>query len=125
MRDSYNAPREAESFRKFRTGEQVDRSWAESWFGMIHEATAEGRLFSHVRVVRLPLTDYSRFGLRTRPRLCGTTIGPMPPGTTPSDGTTVTPSRVSTTVAHCEVLSLVVVCVVAGAAWPVRGRRCP
>jgi hypothetical protein len=30
---------------------------------MIREATAEGRLFSRVRVVTLPLTDYSRFGL--------------------------------------------------------------
>lgn len=63
MRDSYNASREVESFRKFRAGEQVDMSWAESWFGMIREATAEGRLFSRVRVVSLPLTDYSRFGL--------------------------------------------------------------
>lgn len=63
MRDSYNAPREVESFRKFRAGEQVDMSWAESWFGMIREATAEGRLFSRVRVVSLPLTGYSRFGL--------------------------------------------------------------
>lgn len=44
-RDSYNAPREAESFRKFRTGEQVDMSWAESWFGMIREATAEVACF--------------------------------------------------------------------------------
>lgn len=30
---------------------------------MIREATAEGRRFSRVRVVSLPLTDYSRFGL--------------------------------------------------------------
>jgi hypothetical protein len=30
---------------------------------MIREAAAEGRRFSRVRVVSLPLTDYSRFGL--------------------------------------------------------------
>jgi hypothetical protein len=31
---------------------------------MIREATAEGRIFARVRVVSLPLTDYSRYGLR-------------------------------------------------------------
>lgn len=30
---------------------------------MIREAAAQGRQFSRVRVVSLPLTDYSRFGL--------------------------------------------------------------
>lgn len=30
---------------------------------MVREATAEGRLFARVRVVSVPLTDYSRFGL--------------------------------------------------------------
>jgi hypothetical protein len=30
---------------------------------MVREATAVGRLFSRVRVVSVPLTDYSRFGL--------------------------------------------------------------
>lgn len=63
MRDRYNAPREVESFRKFLAGEPDDLAWAESWFSMIREETAEGRRFSRVRVVSLPLTDYSRFGL--------------------------------------------------------------
>jgi len=30
---------------------------------MVREATAEGRLFSRVRVVSFPLTDYTRFGM--------------------------------------------------------------
>lgn len=30
---------------------------------MIREATAAGRLFARVRVVSVPMTDYSRFGL--------------------------------------------------------------
>ncbi len=63
VRDRYNALREVESFKKFLAGEPDDLAWAESWFGMIREATAEGRRFSRVRVVSLPLTDYSRFGL--------------------------------------------------------------
>lgn len=62
VREGYNAPREVESFRRFQAGEQVDLSWAETWFSMIREATAEGLLFSRVRVVSLPLSNYSRFG---------------------------------------------------------------
>lgn len=30
---------------------------------MVRRATAEGRLFSRVRVVSLPLSDYTRFGM--------------------------------------------------------------
>ncbi|WP_369806070.1 DUF6879 family protein [Amycolatopsis sp. M39] len=63
VRENYNAPREVESFRRFRAGEPVDLSWAESWFSMIRQATAKGRRFARVRVVSLPLSDYSRFGL--------------------------------------------------------------
>jgi hypothetical protein len=64
VRDRYNAPREVEHFRRFLAGELDDFSWSEGWLNMIREATAEGRLFSRVRVVSVPLTDYSRFGLR-------------------------------------------------------------
>lgn len=35
----------------------------QDWLAMIREATAEGRRFTRVRVVSLPLTDYSRFGV--------------------------------------------------------------
>jgi uncharacterized protein DUF6879 len=63
VRESYNAPREVESFRRFRAGEPVDLSWAETWFSMIRKATAEGRWFARVRIVSVPLSDYSRFGL--------------------------------------------------------------
>jgi hypothetical protein len=63
VRESYNAPREVESFRRFRAGEPVDLSWAETWFSMIRRATAEGRRFARVRIVSVPLSEYSRFGL--------------------------------------------------------------
>lgn len=64
VRDSYSAsPQENESARKLAAGEPVDMGWAEGWLSMIREATAEGRRFMRVRVVSLPLTDYSRFGL--------------------------------------------------------------
>jgi hypothetical protein len=35
----------------------------QSWLTMIREATAEGRRFGRVRVVTMPLTGYSRFGV--------------------------------------------------------------
>lgn len=63
VRERYNAPRETESFRTFLDGEPDNLVWAEAWFSMIREATAAGRRFSRVRVVSVPLSDYSRFGL--------------------------------------------------------------
>jgi hypothetical protein len=35
----------------------------QTWLDMLREATAEGRRFARVRLVSLPLTDYSRFGV--------------------------------------------------------------
>jgi hypothetical protein len=34
-----------------------------SWLDMLAKATADGRRFARVRVVSLPLNDYSRFGV--------------------------------------------------------------
>jgi hypothetical protein len=62
MRDQYNIPREAEPLRKFLAGEP-DVSYHENWSNMVRQATAEGRLFSRVRVVSFPLTDYTRFAM--------------------------------------------------------------
>jgi hypothetical protein len=64
VRDRYNAPREAEPLRRFLAGELDNFEWSGGWMNMIREATAKGRLFSRVRVVSVPLTGYSRFGLR-------------------------------------------------------------
>jgi hypothetical protein len=44
-------------------GEPVDLAWFRNWLTMIREATAAGKRFARVRVVTVPLTDYSRFGL--------------------------------------------------------------
>jgi hypothetical protein len=64
VRDRYNAPYEAESFGKFLNGEPeyIDDSYRR-WLDWIQAATAAGRRFSRVRVVSLPLADYSRYGL--------------------------------------------------------------
>ncbi|WP_376772165.1 DUF6879 family protein [Amycolatopsis echigonensis] len=61
--DQYDATYENESLRKFLAGEPDDLPWMQSWLDMIREAKAAGRLFSRVRIVSMPLTDYSRFGV--------------------------------------------------------------
>jgi hypothetical protein len=38
-------------------------AWFQNWLSMIRAATAEGRRFARVRVVSVPLSDYSRFGV--------------------------------------------------------------
>lgn len=44
-------------------GEPDDLAWHQKWLAMVSDATAEGRRFRRVRVVSLPLSDYSRFGV--------------------------------------------------------------
>lgn len=63
VRDTYDAPYENESLQKFLTGQPDDLPWMQSWLDMLREARAAGRRFARVRVVTLPLTDYSRFGV--------------------------------------------------------------
>ncbi len=63
VRDRYNSPRETESFEKLLVGEPDDLAWRQKWLAMLREAAAQGRRFCRVRVVSVPLSDYSRFGL--------------------------------------------------------------
>jgi hypothetical protein len=63
VRDRYNSPRETESFEKFLADEPDDLAWHQKWLAMLREASTQGRRFCRVRVVSLPLSEYSRFGL--------------------------------------------------------------
>ena len=63
MRDWYNAPYENESVRRFLSGEPDDLAWSNSWLQRVRDARAAGKIFARVRVVSVPLTDYSRFGV--------------------------------------------------------------
>jgi hypothetical protein len=63
VRERYNSPREAEPFKKFLAGEPDDLAWHQSWLTMLKQASHQRRKFSRVRVVSVPLSDYSRFGL--------------------------------------------------------------
>ncbi|WP_370468549.1 DUF6879 family protein [Streptacidiphilus sp. P02-A3a] len=62
-RDQYKSANESEALRQFVAGEPVELGWFQNWLGMIRDASDKGRRFSRVRVVSLPLTDYSRFGV--------------------------------------------------------------
>lgn len=61
-RHRYNAPQEAESFRRFLAGEPDERRWKRPWLDLIRSLTAEGKRIERVRVVGSPVTDYNRFG---------------------------------------------------------------
>jgi hypothetical protein len=62
-RDYYYSPNETKALEQFVAGKTVNLDWFQNWLAMIRTATAEGRIIRRVRVVSLPLTDYSRFGL--------------------------------------------------------------
>lgn len=47
--------------RKFLAGEPDDLAWMNSWLAMVSEAATQGRRFSRVRVVDVPMSDYNRF----------------------------------------------------------------
>ena len=61
VRSRYNPSYEGESLRKFLDGVPDDLSWMQAWLRMVQEAVAEGRRFARVRVVDLPMTDWSRY----------------------------------------------------------------
>jgi hypothetical protein len=63
VRDRYDASYENESLRRFLAGEQDGLRWMQSWLVMLRDLAVQGRRFARVRVVSLPLTDYSRFGV--------------------------------------------------------------
>lgn len=63
-RDRYNVPTEREPIRRFLAGDP-DEGYlgTHPWNDMTRAAAREGRPFSRVRVVSVPLGDYSRYAL--------------------------------------------------------------
>ncbi|GAA2432076.1 hypothetical protein GCM10010191_52500 [Actinomadura vinacea] len=64
-RDRYNVPNERPSFEAFMAGAgELDESVRSGhWYDRTRRAAMEGRPFSRVRVVSVPLGDYSRYAL--------------------------------------------------------------
>jgi hypothetical protein len=63
VRDAYAPSYERESFERFLAGMPYELPWMQDWLSMIREATKQGRRFTRVRVVSLPLSDYNRWSL--------------------------------------------------------------
>ncbi|WP_414673038.1 DUF6879 family protein [Kribbella sp.] len=63
VRDRYAEPDEAEPLAKYLAGHRNEPAWMSEWLDLVRTAIATGRRFTRVRVVTVPLTDYSRFGV--------------------------------------------------------------
>jgi hypothetical protein len=63
LSDDYNIASEDEPFGKWQRGEPDDYAWHQDWLRFLREATAAGIRVQRVRVVSLPHTGYTRFGL--------------------------------------------------------------
>ena len=64
VRDTYNSPNEKESLRQFRETGIVDQSKRTAWLELVAKSTRAGKVWRRVRVVTVPLTFYSVWGLR-------------------------------------------------------------
>src|SRR5258707_11744968 len=61
--DSYNVSAEDEPFGKWQRGEPDDYAWHQEWLRFLKEVTAAGTQVQRVRLVSIPHTEYTRWGL--------------------------------------------------------------
>ena len=62
-RDRYNSDVGREAFRRFLAGEPDDYAWHRSWVEMLRRDTEHGKLWQRVRIVSVPLSDWSRYAV--------------------------------------------------------------
>ncbi|WP_412752237.1 DUF6879 family protein [Krasilnikovia sp. M28-CT-15] len=63
VRDRYNSDVGRESFRRYLAGEPDDFAWHRSWMRMLRNDREQGKLWQRVRIVSVPLSDWSRYAL--------------------------------------------------------------
>ena len=63
-RDRYNSDVGREAFRKFLAGEPDDYAWHQGWLDKIRRDRAAGKTWQRVRIVSVPLSDWSRYGIQ-------------------------------------------------------------
>jgi hypothetical protein len=63
IRDRYNSDVGREAFRKFLAGEPDDYAWHRQWLDMIRRDRQQGKLWRRVRIVSVPLSDWTRYGI--------------------------------------------------------------
>jgi hypothetical protein len=57
----YSMPDEADELRRFRVGEKPPAQYHYGWLDTVAAAIRAGKVMSRVRVVRKPLSDYTRY----------------------------------------------------------------
>jgi hypothetical protein len=62
-RDRYNSDVGREPFRKYLAGEPDDYAWHRSWMAMLERDTTAGKLWQRVRIVTVPLSDWTRYAV--------------------------------------------------------------
>lgn len=63
LRERYNSTVGVEPFRKWLAGEPDDYTWHRSWMERISRDTAAGRTWQRVRIVSVPPSNYTRYGI--------------------------------------------------------------
>lgn len=63
IRDRYNSDVGREPFRKYLAGEPDDYAWHRSWMDMIRRDVAAGKVWQRVRIVSVPLSTWTRYGI--------------------------------------------------------------
>src|SRR6266487_1716299 len=63
QQDTYNVAVEDEPFGRWQRGEPDDYAWHQDWLSFLREANAAGVLVQRVRLVSVPHTTYTRWGL--------------------------------------------------------------
>jgi hypothetical protein len=63
IRERYNSEIGREAFRRFLAGEPEDYAWHRSWLDKIARDRAAGKRWQRIRIVSVPPSDYTRYGL--------------------------------------------------------------
>jgi hypothetical protein len=63
LQDAYDTPEESEEFRRFLAGEDDDYAWMNGWADFVVGLTHQGVAVRRARVVTVPHTDWTRWGL--------------------------------------------------------------
>ncbi|MEV5979314.1 DUF6879 family protein [Streptomyces sp. NPDC052114] len=61
VHQTYTMPAEAETVRAFLAGEPMPEDFNASWHDLIRDHAVAGRRMTRAKIVRQPLTDYSRY----------------------------------------------------------------
>lgn len=64
IRDRYDSDVGRAAFRKFLAGEVDDYRWHRPWLDRIRRDAADGKVWRRVRIVSVPLSDWTRHGMR-------------------------------------------------------------